>query len=153
MRPLTFRRPPHRTPVWALVLLPVIALLISNADVLLLAVARPATDGHSLPLVLGTTIPLSLAAGGATLWFLLRLRAEVDRRAEAEREVRRALADLDTALYSASVCSAGSLTTASATTLQRSWRWSACMKRPTRPARRWCRRCACACWRCESRTA
>jgi two-component sensor histidine kinase len=50
--------------------------------------------------VLATTIPLSIAASGLTLWFLLRLRAEVDRRAAAEGEVRAALDDLGKALGS-----------------------------------------------------
>lgn len=91
---------PNRLTVWMLVFLPVLALVVSNADVLLLGLARPRADEQNLALVLGTTIPLSIAASGLTLWFMLHLRAEVDRRATAEQDARAALVELGKALDS-----------------------------------------------------
>ena len=84
---LTFRR----VPTWALVFVPVLATVLSNADVIFLAWARPHTGTGELRLALATTIPLSVVACGLTLWLLLRLRREVDLRAVA-------LADLEHAL-------------------------------------------------------
>ncbi len=88
-----------RVPVWALVLLPVAAAVVSNADVVLLGWARrrPQQIGE-VTATLTTTIALSVLACVLTLWVLLRLRREVDRRAAAQAELRGAMADLESAL-------------------------------------------------------
>lgn len=89
-------QPPHlrkciRVPTWALVVGPVLAALLSNADVLFLALARPHEESNDFLLALGATVPLSLGACAVTLWFLLRLRHEADRRAAALAELSQAL--------------------------------------------------------------
>jgi two-component sensor histidine kinase len=92
------RRPARRIPTWALVLVPVLAVAISNADVVFLMVATPGAATGDLGLALSVTVPLSIGAGVLTLWILLRLRREVDLRAEAEQGVRAAMVDLGLAL-------------------------------------------------------
>ncbi|MBS0195850.1 MAG: sensor histidine kinase [Planctomycetes bacterium] len=88
----------RRIPTWALVLSPILAVVVSNADVVLLSLTRSQRDTGDLTLALATTIPLSLGACGLTLWFLMRLRREVDRRTQAELETRASLADLASSL-------------------------------------------------------
>lgn len=92
--------PPHaaRVPRWAIAVVPILAAVLSNADVLLLLRAHPRDDSGELALTLAATIPLSILASLITFWVLVRLRREVDRRLDAERGLRGALADLRLAL-------------------------------------------------------
>ncbi len=80
-----------------LVVAPMLALLISNGDVLLLATSR-ADERAKLLVTLIVAVPLSALAGGITVWFMLRLRREIDRRAATELDLRRALSELESAL-------------------------------------------------------
>lgn len=85
---------PRRVPRWAVAVVPLLAAALSNADVLLLLRAHPRDDSGELRLTLAATVPLSILASLVTLWVLLRLRREIDRRIVAEGELRAALADL-----------------------------------------------------------
>jgi len=84
-------QPPARLPTWALFLAPVIAVVVSNADVLLLARANPQIADEQLRLALLSTIPLSAVACGLTVWYMRRLSKEIDRRDASEFELRMAL--------------------------------------------------------------
>jgi len=85
-------------PIWLLVVAPLLALVLSNADVFLLLRGNSRVAAPELTLALVSTIPLSALASGLTVWFLLRLRREIDRRAETERNLRSALFDRGAAL-------------------------------------------------------
>lgn len=88
----------NRLPAWLLVGAPLVTLLVSNADVLLLARDNPRIATEQLALALGTTIPLSVLACGLTVWLLLRLRREIDWRADSQHNLREALSDRGAAL-------------------------------------------------------
>lgn len=88
----------RRIPTWVLTLLPLVAVVISNTDIVLLTVVSPRAGTGGMATALATTIPLSLTAGWLTLWLILRLRREVDRRALAEHDLRKSMADLHLAL-------------------------------------------------------
>lgn len=90
-QPAQLRRP-TRIPIWMLVVGPILAAALSNADILFLTYTRPHSNSGDFLLALWTTVPLSLAACGVTLWFLLRLRHEADRRAAALADLSEALA-------------------------------------------------------------
>lgn len=91
-------RPAARIPRWAIAVVPILAAVLSNADVLLLLRAHPRDDSGELRLTLAATIPLSILASLVAFWILLRLRREIDRRLGAEGGLRSALADLRLAL-------------------------------------------------------
>lgn len=81
----------RRVPLWVLVIVPCLAVAFSNADVFLLGWF----EGRSMPelaMGVGKSAPLSVVAGGMTLWVLLRLRREIDRRA-------RTIVELDLAVH------------------------------------------------------
>jgi len=73
-----------------LLVAPLVTLLVSNADVFLLG-AKNGTLRDELRMVLFTTVPLTFLACGLTMWILLRLRREIDRRAASEEDLRLAL--------------------------------------------------------------
>jgi len=80
-----------------LVVAPLLALLISNGDVLLLVTSK-ADERAKLLITFIFAVPSSALAGGITVWFMLRLRREIDHRARTERDLRRALTELEAAL-------------------------------------------------------
>ncbi len=90
----------RRIPTRALVVVPILTALLSNADVIFLAVARPRTESVDFAIAMTTIISVGISLGGSglTLWFLLQLRRELDRRAEAEKETSDALRNLEKAL-------------------------------------------------------
>jgi two-component sensor histidine kinase len=94
------RRSVRRLPVWVLIVAPIVALLVSNGDVLLLALSSREEREGELRVSLPIAIPISLLAGGVTVMFMLRLRREIDRRAATEVELRAALRNLEEALRS-----------------------------------------------------
>lgn len=73
-------------------------LVISNADVLLILIATRERPTRDMALAMGTTVPLSAAACGLTVWLLLRLRREIDKRGVTESKLRTALDERGTAL-------------------------------------------------------
>jgi two-component sensor histidine kinase len=98
---LGHQRPWIVSPV-AVVAAPLLAVLASCADVLLILLRRgrlgtPSPD-FSLTTAALATVPLSIAAGAWTLYMLVRLRREVLRRDEAEMALRAALSQRERAL-------------------------------------------------------
>jgi two-component sensor histidine kinase len=81
-----------------LIVAPLVMLVISNADVLLILIATRERPTRDMALAMGATVPLSAAACGLTVWLLLRLRREIDKRGVTESKLRTALDERGTAL-------------------------------------------------------
>lgn len=75
----------QRVPTWTVVVWPIVAVVLSNADVLFLAIVKARTQSIDLAITVTTVISImiSIAACAVTLWFLLRLKHEVEQRAFA----------------------------------------------------------------------
>lgn len=91
------RRPWMLSPV-AIVTAPLLAVIASCADVVLLLLGRATSSEFSATGAAVATVPLSLAAGAWTCYMLLRLRREVLLRDEAELALRTALSQRERAL-------------------------------------------------------
>ncbi|MGH7244094.1 MAG: HWE histidine kinase domain-containing protein [Phycisphaerales bacterium] len=74
-------------PTWVLIAAPVLTLIVSNADVLLLSASKGELR-NELQSVLLITVPMTALACGLTTWLLIRLRREILRRAASEEDLR-----------------------------------------------------------------
>lgn len=84
-----------------LIVAPIAAVIVSNADILLLARADPHVLTGRFMAALAITVPFSLLACVVTILLLLRLRGEIDHRTQSENNLRAALAQRDEALEAA----------------------------------------------------
>lgn len=83
---------------WTLIAVPLLAVALANADVVVLLLVSPQSWGPRLASVLGLTFALSVLSGLWALWLLVRARREMQRRASAERSMREALGQTERAL-------------------------------------------------------